>query len=135
MVFTPGVEQVLDLPALINALLADDLLSRSEANKILSQERTREQQQMHPLSYVASQQPESKQQPDRVLSHEKLSQWLAGKAGLEVRHIDPLNVNVAEVTSVMSYEFAQRHDILCIELSDREAVIATDQPFVTGGDG
>src|SRR5690606_41944216 len=46
-------------------------------------------------------------------------------------HIDPLKVNVPAVTSVMSFEFASRHGILCVEVNDREAVIATGQPMIT----
>ncbi len=74
MSLTRGVEKVLDLPALLSALVADGLLGRRESNRILSQERSREQQQMHPLSYIASQQPESAREPGRVLSREALAQ-------------------------------------------------------------
>ena len=131
MPITEGGRRVVDLPGLLNELVADELMSRSEANRILSRDRSREQHQMHPLSYIVSQQPEDNRQPDRVLDAHALTRWFADKAGLEVNYIDPLKMNVSAITSVMSYEFARRHDILCIELNDREAVIATGQPFVT----
>ena len=44
--------------------------------------------------------------------------------------IDPLQVNVNAVTEVMSYAFAQRHNIIAIEVSDDEVVIASAQPYM-----
>ena len=124
---SPGAS--LTLPGLIDALVGDGLLGRREANRILGAGQNRDQQQMHPLTYIASLQPEDERNPGRVLTADTLSRWLADQAGLELRHIDPLKVNVPAVTSVMSYEFAQRHDILCIEVGQQEVVVATGQPL------
>lgn len=46
--------------------------------------------------------------------------------------IDPLKINVAAITPLMSYAFAQRHKILAVAI-DRDAVtVASAQPFVSG---
>jgi general secretion pathway protein E len=127
-----GFERSLALPMLLKELVADGMLARSEANRISSQERNRDQLQWHPLSYIASLQPESAQQPGRTLDLDALSAWLAKKAELPLWHIDPLKVNVPAVTAVMSFEFAKRHSILCVEVNDTHVVIATGQPFVSG---
>ncbi len=124
-------EQVLDLPGLLNDLVTEGLLDRRVANQIGGQTRTREQSLMHPISYIASQQPENRQRPGRRLDLDALTEWLAQKAGLPHWHIDPLRINVTEVTAVMSFEFAKRHGILCVEVGEEEVVIATMQPFVT----
>src|SRR5690606_17020137 len=131
MQFAKGLERAVDLPLLLDELVGDGLLTRLEANRIASGERTREQRQAHPLSYIASRQPECLKVPGRILDLDTLTAWFADKAGLEVWHIDPLKVNVPAVTSVMSFEFASRHGILCVEVNDREAVIATGQPMIT----
>lgn len=127
-----GFERPLALPMLLKELVADGVLARSEANRISSQERNRDQLQWHPLSYIASLQPESAQQPGRTLDLDALTAWLAKKAELPLWHIDPLKVNVPAVTAVMSFEFAKRHSILCVEVNDTHVVIATGQPFVSG---
>jgi len=56
--------------------------------------------------------------------------WLAERARQPYLRIDPLKVNVNKVTEVMSYAFAQRHNILAVEVTDEEVVIASAQPFM-----
>lgn len=122
----------LDLAGVLNDLVADGLLSRVAANGIAGQARTREQSLLHPLVYIASQQADNARQPGRKLDLDTLTRWLADRAGLPLWHIDPLKVNVPAVTAVMSYEFARRHQILCVETDSDQVVIACAQPFTTG---
>ena len=49
--------------------------------------------------------------------------------------IDPLKVNVNKTTEVMSYAFAQRHNILAVEVREEEIVIASAQPFMAAWEG
>ncbi|MFA5493696.1 MAG: GspE/PulE family protein [Porticoccaceae bacterium] len=124
-------ERLLDLPAVLNDLVADGLLDRRAANLISGQARSREQSLMHPLAYIATQQAENAGQPGRKLEAEALCQWLAGKADLPLWHIDPLRTNVQAITAVMSFEFARRHQILCVDADKERVVIACAQPFAT----
>lgn len=124
------VERTVDLRNLLDDLKADGRISQTDANFIAGQSRTREQATMHPLSYIATQRLEDHQQPGRVLDEQVLSQWLANKAGLPLVHIDPLKINAAEVTEVMSYAFAKRHGILCVQMTKDEIVVACKQPYI-----
>ena len=128
----PQADRRLDLASVLADLTADGFLDRGTANQILGQNRSREQSAMHPLVYIAGQQLENRLQPGRKLDAETLTRWLAEKSGLPVWHIDPLRVNVPAVTAVMSYEFARRHQILCLAADRDRVVIATAQPFATG---
>lgn len=87
---------------------------------------------MHPLVYIASQSLHDVSRPGKMLDDEALTHWLAEKAGLPVEHIDPLKIDAGEVTGVMSYAFAKRHGILCIEVTADEVVVAVTQPFMGG---
>lgn len=87
---------------------------------------------MHPLVYIASQSLHDVSRPGKMLDDETLTDWLAEKAGLPVEHIDPLKIDAGEVTGVMSYAFAKRHGILCIEVTADEVVVAVTQPFMGG---
>ncbi len=124
-------ERLLDLPGLLRDLVAEGYLDQRDANQLHGQSRTREQALMHPLAYIASQQLENKKQPGRTLDADTLTGWLAEKAELPLWHIDPLKINVPAVTGVMSFEFAKRHNILCVEAGTEEVVIATAQPFAS----
>src|SRR5690606_35401823 len=125
-----GPNRVLDLRALLNDLVNDGLLNQDDANAIAGAVRTREQSAMHPLAYIAGQQLVDRRS-GKTLDLERLSGWLAERAGLALFHIDPLKIKVAQVTEVMSYAFAKRHGILCVGVSPDEVTVATTQPYMT----
>lgn len=119
----------IELRTCLDDLVADGRLDQGDANVLAGSPRTREQALMHPLAFIASQDLEDQANPGRKLSDDSLAQWLAEKSTLPLFHIDPLKIDVAQVTAVMSYGFAKRHDILCVALNQDEVVIATGQPF------
>ncbi|MEX1074651.1 MAG: GspE/PulE family protein, partial [Burkholderiales bacterium] len=68
--------------------------------------------------------------PHKPLTLDALAEWLARHVGLEYLHIDPLKINFSVVTEVMSSAYASRFRILPVELSAKEVVVATAEPFV-----
>ncbi len=126
-------ERQLDLRGVLDDLVGDGLLTQNSANEIAGANRNREQTLLHPITYIAGQRPENASCPDKsTLSNEDLIAWLAEKAGLPVVHIDPLKINVPEVTGVMSFQFARRHGILCVAVDKDSITIACSQPFSNG---
>jgi general secretion pathway protein E len=93
------------------------------------QERRYFKADIHPLIAIAEQRWKSLQPPHRVLDLPSLTQWLAQWSGLEYVHIDPLKVNFATVTEVMSNAYATRFRILPVDVKPHEVVIATAEPF------
>lgn len=86
----------------------------------------------HPLNYLASQQLADARWPGRVLTMPVLLSWMAECAGIDSRRIDPLNIDVASVTAVMSFAFAKSHRILALEVTASEVVVGCAEPFVEG---
>lgn len=127
-----AAERLLDLRSLLNDLVQDDRITQEDANTVSSATRDREQAAMNPLAYIASQQLNDLSRPGKQLDGEVLSQWLAEKAGLPYFHIDPLKIKVSAVTEVMSFAFAKRHGILCVQTGAEEVIVATTQPFMSG---
>ncbi|WP_317933320.1 GspE/PulE family protein [Halioxenophilus sp. WMMB6] len=121
----------IELRTCLDDLVADGRLDQGDANVLAGTPRSREQALMHPLAFIASQELEDLAHPGKKLSDEQLSEWLAEKAKLPLYHIDPLKIDVAKATSVMSYAFAKRHGILCVEVRQDEVVVATGQPFTS----
>lgn len=121
----------LDLRSLLNDLVKEGFISREDANLLSGATRSREQAVMHPLSYIGSQALDNLHNPGHPLDELTLVNWLAEKSGLPLYHIDPMRIQVAEVAEVMSYAFAKRHDLLCVEVSSEEIVVAVTQPFLT----
>jgi general secretion pathway protein E len=56
-------------------------------------------------------------------------------SGQPYYRIDPLKINVNKTTEVMSYAFAQRHNILAVEVREEDIVIASTQPFMSAWEG
>ena len=123
-------ETLLDLPTMLDELVKQGFISQRQAEDILIAPRTKKELSQHPLEIVADRGYENRKQPGRELDLETMTLWLAERSGQPYERIDPLQVNVNAVTEVMSYAFAQRHNILAIEVSDDEVVIASAQPFM-----
>ena len=126
------LDRVLDLRGLINDLVADGRMKQADANMLLGASRTREQAIMHPLAYIATQNLDDVQRPGKTLDSDTLTEWLATKARLPLFHIDPMKIDVAKCTEVMSYAFAKRHGILCVQVNQDHVLVACTQPFMSG---
>ena len=113
----------------------EGFIVQRQAEDILIAPRTKQELTMHPLEVVALQELERADEPERRLDLETLTQWLCTKSGQDYVRIDPLEVNVNRTTQVMSYAFAQRHNILALEVGDEEVVIASAQPYMWQWEG
>jgi general secretion pathway protein E len=122
-------DRKLDLQQVLNDLVADQLVSREEADKLAANRRF-SRTDTHPLVVVAEQKWKDPRQPRRLLHLELLTEWLAGKVGLPYLHIDPFKIDFAAVTKVMSNAYAERYRILPVGVTAREATIATCEPFM-----
>ncbi len=122
----------LDLGDLLRELVAQGRLEQEAAEQCLAIRRSALNNQQHPLEFVAAQQLDDRQRPGRKLDLETLTACLAQFAGQPYLRIDPLKIDVAAVTPLMSYAFAQRHQILAVAVSPEAVTIASAQPFVCG---
>ncbi len=122
-------EHRLTLLEIINLLVADGLVAKEDGDKLIAENRLK-RLDAHPLVIIADHKWKSLLPPHRPLLLEDLSEWLAGKVGLAYFHIDPLKVDFTAVTEVMSSAYATRFGILPVQVTTREVVIATTQPFM-----
>ena len=127
-----GMHRRLDLDETLTALLADGLLTEADAKRVRLDIRTaRGRSELHPLVLVANLKLADLRRPDKPLSLEVLTHWLAEKAGLPYLKIDPMKIDVASVTQVVSHAYAQRYRILPVAVTDMQIVFATPEPFDT----
>jgi general secretion pathway protein E len=128
---TAAKEHHLTLTEVVDALIAAGKVPKAEA-EAFRQERRYYRGSAHPLSVIAEQRWKSPEPPHRLLDLETLTEWLAEWSSLPFYHIDPLKVNLAAVTDVMSSAYATRFRILPVEVRPTEVVIATAEPFIRG---
>ncbi|MGG6258698.1 GspE/PulE family protein [Stutzerimonas stutzeri] len=129
---SPPQDRPLDLADLLRELVAQGRVAQDSAEQCLTVRRSAVANQQHPLEFLASQQLDDLQRPGKNLDLETLTVWLAERAGQPYLRIDPLKIDVAAVTPLMSYAFAQRHSILAVAVDASAVTIASSQPFVHG---
>jgi len=119
----------LALDDVLRDLVVDQLVTKEAADGLAASKHLR-RGDVHPLVVVADQKWKDPRHSRRLLNLETLTEWLAGKVGLPYLHIDPFKIDFSAVTKVMSNAYATRFRILPIEVTAKEAVIATCQPYV-----
>jgi len=129
---SPSQDRPLDLADLLRELVAEGRVAQDSAEQCLTVRRSAVANQQHPLEFLAAQQLDDLQRPGKKLDLETLTVWLAERAGQPYLRIDPLKIDVAAVTPLMSYAFAQRHSILAVAVDSSAVTIASSQPFVHG---
>src|SRR5581483_4047078 len=86
--------------------------------------------ELHPIALIANQKL-TNPLDGKPLSLEVLTQWLAEHAKLPYLKIDPMKIDAAAVTQVISHAYAQRYRILPAAVSPLQVVIATSEPYDT----
>ena len=122
----------LSLRTVADDLVADGRLSRDDSEQLSLKTRRKEQLNWNPVELIAEEMLDDQNQPGRSLDLESLTIWLAEKAQQQYVRIDPLKIDSVVVTRIMSYEFAQRHQILALDVKEDEFVIASAQPYLHG---
>ena len=123
-------DRLLELGDLLAQLLAEGRISQQSAEQCLAIRRSTVNSPQHPQEFLAAQQLDDLQRPGQRLDLESLTQWLAEYAGQPYLRIDPLKIDVAAITPLMSYAFAQRHKILAVAVDSESVTIASAQPLV-----
>jgi general secretion pathway protein E len=124
------------LGEVVDALVADGLLGEEDGKRVIFDARSAQGRlDLHPLVVIANLKPRDARNEARTLSLEHLTEWLAEKSGLPYVKIDPMKINMAEVTEVIGQAYAQRYKILPVEVTADEVVFATSEPFVSGWRG
>ena len=127
---SPAQDRWLDLNDILRDLVAQGRVSQENAEQCMVLRRGSGNAQMHPLEFLAAQQLDDLQRPGKKIDLEGLTVWLANQSGQPYLRIDPLKIDVAAVTPLMSYAFAQRHKILAVAVDSEAVTIASAQPYV-----
>lgn len=117
----------LDFHSLLRELCCQGIIDQDTADHALT---CRRDSARHPLEQLANLRLDDLRNPGSPLCLETLTQWLAQRCNQPYVRIDPLKINVAHITPLMSYAFAQRHHILALAVDRDGVTIASAQPHV-----
>ena len=121
----------LDLEFVLRGLQTDGLISRQQAAQLTSRLTDSDEQTEHPLVIVSDQGWQSTTTPSFPLSLERLTRWLADSSSQEYFRIDPLKVDVAKITTVVSQAYAMKLKILPLMVTETELTVGTSEPYIT----
>ena len=113
---------------LLHWLVEDDIVRAGDAAQ-LAQRLGAGDSAQHPLVRLANAGLRHARSMD-ALDLEALTRWLAQRVSLPYLRIDPIKVDVAKVTEVMSVGYAERRRVLPVQVGAAEVVVATCDPFV-----
>src|SRR5208283_876527 len=119
----------LNVPAILRNLVQDGIITQKDAKRVVERPVSNDAENLHPLELIAQVRINRASPPHEALSMESLLQWLAKRTGLTYLRIDPLKVDVAAVTNLVTYAYSSRYKILPVEVTADKVIIATADPF------
>ncbi len=122
-------EHKIKLAEVLDMLVADGMVGRAEADALITERRIH-RQDVHPLVTISEKSWKSQLPPQRIMTLDALTEWLAKRVGLEYLHIDPLKIDFANMSDMMSIEYATRFAIMPVRMDGSELVVATAEPFL-----
>ena len=119
----------LNFRTILRHLVQDGIITQKDAKRVVERPASNDAENLHPLELIAQVRINRASPPHEALSMESLLLWLAKRTGLTYLRIDPLKVDVAAVTNLVTYAYASRYKILPVEVTADKVIIATADPF------
>jgi general secretion pathway protein E len=121
---------LLDLGNFLDGLLDTHRINEEDYKRAMSSRRSAEDRSNHVLHYLADLGLDDRLMDGRKLEIETLTLALSEQCGQDYYRIDPLKIDVAAITKVMSYAFTKRHHILAVEATLDTVTIASAEPYI-----
>lgn len=119
------------LKSILGRLVEQGMVEAEKAKMVSSLATAKDQKKLHALESIASRQWLNLLKPSQTLTLDVLTDWLAVESGLKRYHFDPLKMDVASCTSLMSYAYASRFSILPVKVTADKVTIAVADPYKT----
>lgn len=116
---------------MLKALYNEREITAAEARRIDANLKQDSDREVNPLVTIARNLP-TRAVNETKLNLEQLCEWYAGYADLEYYHIDPLNIDIASVTSVFASDYARKNGLLAVDNGQDIVTIAVKDPLDLG---
>ena len=116
-------DRKLQLKEVLEWMVEDGLLDAPTAAKVLSETRAKGGIR-HPVTSITEARLRALKAPHAQLTGPVVTEWLAARLKIPFFNIDPLKIDLKNVTAVMSADYAQKRGILPVEVSGKDVTIA-----------
>ncbi|HSN18288.1 MAG TPA: GspE/PulE family protein [Gammaproteobacteria bacterium] len=119
----------LTLTEVVSWMVADGMVTADKAELLAGLDQRGAYKDKHPLVILGKRGWNDARPPHLPLTVDSLAAWLAARCGLPFARIDPLKLDVQRITGVVSLPYASRYNVLPVEVTPREIVFATAEPY------
>jgi general secretion pathway protein E len=127
----PGLSHKLTVEEVLADLVADGLVARSTAQRLLERATAKDRAERHALEIIAEGELHHAKVPQRLITLEELTFWLAKRSGLDYLRIDPLKIDAPNVGDMITAAYAAWNRILPVMVTADRVVFATSEPYLT----
>ncbi len=127
---TPKKNTPLNLKDFLDGLLEEGYIDQEGYEPAVAEQHAAQHREKHILQFIADLNLDNKQNEGHALDIETLTVALSKQCGQDYFRIDPLKIDVTMVIQVMDYKFSQRHQILTVDETPTEVVIASAEPYL-----
>ncbi len=128
---TINLVEKLSLRGLLNDLVADGRMEQVDADFVKTKAQQKQMRSWHPIDVIAASESGDRSRSGRTLTADAILEWLGDRVGQPFLRIDPLKIDTQMVTQVMSSEFAQRHQILAVNVTKDAVYIVSAEPHLS----
>jgi len=114
------------LDEVVEGLKSDNLITQMDCERIA---KSLKLARFHPLVSVGKMAFKHPTEAKVTLDTEWLTQWYAGKIGIPYIDIDPLKLDIGEITKLLPKAFIKRIAVLPVQVTPTKVVFATAEPF------
>ncbi len=119
------------LENILDQLVKQEMVEDEKARMVNTLISSKEKSAQHALEIIASRNWVNLAQPDQLLTLDFLTDWLSRESGVPRFQFDPLKMDVASCTGIMSYAYAARFNILPVKVTEGEVTMAVSDPYDT----
>ncbi len=127
---TSPPEHKLTLTEILDWMVNDKLISHRHADKVQQYSISWENREKELLEIIYDYFSAHPVKSLQTNSLESLYEWAAAKVNLPFYYIDPLKINVSEVTTICAQPYAERYNILPVKIEKDCITIAVSEPFI-----
>ena len=122
------INRKLDIDEILTWLEQDGMVDAENAKMLRTVAVGSAYEEKNPLQVIASRNWKDAKR-SLPLTLDMLTEWMADRVEMAYYRIDPLKIEVARVTEVMSYAYAARYNVLPVSVEAGAITVATAQPF------
>ena len=122
------INRKLDIDEILTWLEQDGMVDAENAKMLRTVAVGSAYEEKNPLQVIAARNWKDAKR-SLPLTLDMLTEWMADRVEMAYYRIDPLKIEVARVTEVMSYAYAARYNVLPVSVEAGAITVATAQPF------